>query len=86
MIGGAGLIMFAMIFTSGMAIIHRNVEMNKRNMVIIAVSIGLGLGVEFRPEVLLHFPPAVRTLFSQGLVVGGLTGFVLNLVFPDWRE
>ncbi|TDI85196.1 MAG: purine permease [Caldithrix sp.] len=85
-IGGAGLIMFAMIFTSGMAIIHRNVEMNKRSMVIIAVSIGLGLGVEFRPEVLLHFPPAVRTLFSQGLVVGGLTGFVLNLVFPDRRE
>ncbi|MFQ5651272.1 MAG: uracil-xanthine permease family protein [bacterium] len=82
-IGGGGLIMFAMIFASGAAIIHRNVEMNKRTMIIIAVSIGLGLGVEFRPDVLQNFPQWVRTLFGQGLVVGGLTGFVLNLIFPD---
>ncbi len=82
-IGGGGLIMFAMIFASGAAIIHRNVAMNRRNMVIIAVSIGLGLGVEFRPDVLQQFPQWAKTLFGQGLVVGGLTGFVLNLVFPE---
>ncbi len=85
-IGGGGLIMFAMIFASGAAIIHRNVEMNQRNMIIIAVSIGLGLGVEFRPDVLQHFPEAMRTLFSQGLVVGGLTGFALNLIFPEGKS
>ncbi len=82
-IGGGGLIMFAMIFASGLAIIHRNVEMNKRNMIIIAVSIGLGLGAEFRPDVLREFPQWVRTLFGQGLVVGGLAGFFLNLFFPE---
>ncbi len=85
-IGGGGLIMFAMIFASGAAIIHRDVEMNQRSMIIIAVSVGLGLGVEFRPDVLQNLPEAVRTLFSQGLVVGGLTGFLLNLIFPEKKE
>jgi len=82
-IGGGALIMFAMIFTSGMAIIHRNVDLNKRSMIIIAASVALGLGVEYRPEVLQHFPQAVKSLLSQGLVVGGLTGFILNLIFPE---
>ncbi len=82
-IGGGALIMFAMIFASGLAIIQRNVELNKRNMIIIAASMALGLGVEYRPDVLQHFPQVVKTLFTQGLVVGGLSGFLLNLIFPD---
>jgi len=82
-IGGGGLIMFSMIFASGAAIIHRGVTLNRRNMIILAVSIGLGLGVEFRPDVLQHFPEAVRSLFTQGLVVGGLMGFLLNLILPE---
>lgn len=82
-IGGGTLIMFAMIFVSGMAIIHRSVELNKRNMIIIAASIALGLGVEYRPDVLQHFPQILKTLLSQGLVVGGLTGFLLNIIFPE---
>lgn len=85
-IGGAGLIMFAMIFASGAAIVHRSVVMNKRNMIILAVSIGLGLGVEFRPDVLQHLPRFAQTLFGQGLVVGGLMGFLLNLIFPEEKK
>ncbi len=82
-IGGGGLIMFSMIFASGLAIIHRNVPMNRRTMVILAVAIGLGLGVELRPDVLQHFPESVRTFFGTGLVTGGLAALVLNLIFPD---
>jgi NCS2 family nucleobase:cation symporter-2 len=82
-IGGGGLIMFSMIFASGLAIVHRNVPMNRRTMVILAVAIGLGLGVELRPDVLQRFPEGVRTFFGTGLVTGGLAALVLNLVFPD---
>jgi NCS2 family nucleobase:cation symporter-2 len=85
-IGGAALIMFAMIFASGLAIIHHSVELNKRNMVIIAVSIALGLGVEFRPEVVQAFPEAAKSLLGQGLVVGGLAAFLLNVVFPEKQQ
>jgi NCS2 family nucleobase:cation symporter-2 len=82
-IGGAGLIMFAMIFASGAAIIHRGVHLTQRNMVILAVSLGLGLGVEFRPDAVQYFPSALRTLFGSGLVTGGFTALVLNAVLPE---
>ncbi len=81
-IGGGGLIMFAMIFASGLAIVHRDVAMTRRTMIILAVSIGLGLGVELRPDVLQHLPQAVRSFFGAGLVTGGLTALLLNLVLP----
>ncbi len=75
--------MFAMIFASGAAIIHRGVTLTQRNMVILAVSLGLGLGVELRPDALQHLPDGVRTLFGSGLVTGGLSALVLNLVLPE---
>ncbi|MFQ5525051.1 MAG: uracil-xanthine permease family protein [Thermoanaerobaculia bacterium] len=81
-IGGAGLIMFAMIFASGVAIFHRSVPLSRRNMVILAVALALGLGVEFRPEALIHVPESLKTLAGSGLVAGGLSALVLNLVLP----
>ncbi len=82
-VGGGGLIMFAMIFSSGASIFHRGVEPNRRNLVILAVSVGLGLGVELRPAVLSHLPGGVQTLFGSGLVTGGLVALVLNLAFRE---
>ncbi len=82
-IGGGGLIMFAMIFASGAAIFHRGVELTRRNLVILAVAVGLGLGVELRPDALAHLPEIARTLFGSGLIAGGLTGLILNLALPE---
>ncbi len=82
-IGGGGLIMFAMIFSSGVSIFHRSVELDRRNLVILAVAMGLGLGVELRGEVLAGFPEWVRTFFGSGLITGGLTALVLNLLLPQ---
>lgn len=82
-VGGAGLVMFAMIFSSGAAIVYRGAALSQRNLVILAVAVGLGLGVEMRPEVLQHLPEGLRTFFGSGLVSGGLTALVLNLVFPE---
>ena len=81
-IGGGGLIMFAMIFSSGAAIFHRGVETDRRSLVILAVAIGLGLGVELRPEVLAQAPQWVRSFFGSGLITGGLAALGLNLALP----
>ena len=81
-IGGGGLLMFAMIFASGAAILYRGTELSRRNMVILATAVGLGLAVELRPDALQNFPQGVRTFFGSGLTTGGLTALVLNLIFP----
>ncbi len=85
-IGGGGLIMFAMIFASGAAIFHRGVELSRRNLVILAVALGLGLGVELRPDALASFSQGARTFFGSGLITGGLTALLLNLILPDQHD
>ena len=85
-VGGGGLIMFAMIFASGLSIVHRSVNLSRRNMVILAVSIGLGLGVELRPAILHLTPQFVQTFFGSGLITGGICALVLNLILPGTSE
>jgi NCS2 family nucleobase:cation symporter-2 len=81
-LGGGALILFAMIFSSGARLITQNVELDHRNSTILAMSMALGLGVAFRPEILQHFPSEVQTLFGSALVTGGMAALVLNIVFP----
>ena len=85
-IGGGGLIMFAMIFASGVAIIHRSVELNQRNMIILAASLGLGLAIELRPDALQYFPQELKSFLGSGLISGGLLALILNLIFPENRK
>jgi len=82
-IGGGGLIMFAMIFSSGIAIFHRGVRADRRSLIILAVSVGLGLGVELRPEILVEAPQWAMSFFGSGLITGGLAALVLNLLLPQ---
>ncbi|MCH7563782.1 MAG: purine permease [Gemmatimonadetes bacterium] len=82
-IGGGGLMMFAMIFASGAAIVHRGTDLNQRNMVILAAAIGLGLGVELRPDAIQALPQGLQSLFGSGLITGGLTALILNAILPE---
>jgi NCS2 family nucleobase:cation symporter-2 len=81
-IGGAALVMFGMIFASGAAIFSRSVPLTQRSLVILAVSVALGLGVELRPEALAALPEGARNFLSTGLVTGGLAALVLNAALP----
>ena len=81
-LGGATVVMFGMIVLGGMRIIHE-AGLSGRNVVIVAVSLGLGLGVEFVPEALSQVPKAARDVFSSGLATGALAGMLLNLLLPE---
>jgi len=81
-LGGGALVLFAMIFSSGARIINENVTLDQRNSTILALSMALGLGVAFRPEILAEFPSEVQTLFGSALVTGGMAAVLLNIVFP----
>lgn len=80
--GGAVLVMVGMVAASGMRLLFLNIEMNRRNMVIIATALGLGLGVETVPEALAGLPPGAQTFFGEPVIVTGLTAFALNTFVP----
>lgn len=81
-LGGAGVMMFGMIAVAGMNIL-KDVEFDNRNMLIIAISLGAGLGVSFRSDILSQFPEWVRMIFSSGITTGTIVAIVLNIVLKE---
>ncbi|QGM80318.1 nucleobase:cation symporter-2 family protein [Otariodibacter oris] len=80
-LGGAGLMMFAMIITAGIQMLDK-VERSKRNGLIMAISIGCGLAVTTRPELLHKLPEFLQEILGSGITVGSLLALILNLVLP----
>ncbi|MXV62622.1 purine permease [Natronorubrum sp. JWXQ-INN-674] len=81
-LGGAAIVLFGMIFSIGMRIVANRVDLTRRNLTIIAVSIVLGVGVEVRPDAIGQLPDDVQVLVGSGLLVGGVTALVLNAILP----
>ena len=80
-LGGATLVMFATVAAAGIKILKR-VKMNRRNMLIIAVSFGLGLGVMMVPEAVAQLPKVAKNIFGSAITLGGLSAIFLNLILP----
>lgn len=80
-LGGAGLVMFAMIISAGINILAR-VEHNKRNSIIVAVSIGAGMAVTVRPELLAHLPEFAKVALASGITTGSLVALLLSSILP----
>jgi xanthine permease XanP len=57
--------------------------LGRREMLIVAVSFGIGLGVEAVPDVLKQFPPLVSNLFGHAVTTGGILAMLLNVVLPN---
>jgi len=81
-LGGAGIIMFGMVVSAGINTI-KNVELNNRNMLILAISLGIGLGVTVRPDLLSSMPAAVKSFFSSGISAGTVVALLLNIVLKE---
>lgn len=81
-LGGATVIMFAMIAVSGMQLLFSQ-DMSGRNGIIVAISLGLGLGLSSVPEALANLPSTLQLIFSQdGIVIAFVVAVILNLVLP----
>ena len=80
-LGGATILMFGTVAAAGIKIIASNV-INRRGMIIMAISLGLGLGVIFVPQVLSHFPKLAQAIFGSAITTGGLTAILLNIILP----
>lgn len=80
-LGGAGIMMFGMIAVGGFKILQE-VDFNRRDSLLVAVSMGLGLAVVYRPEILDQFHPTIKTIFQSGMTTGTITALILNLILP----
>lgn len=81
-LGGATLIMFGTVAASGIRIIASSI-IDRRGVVIMAISFGVGLGVAFRPEILGIFPPMIKSIFGSAITTGGLMAIILNIFLPE---
>lgn len=78
-LGGAMLVMFGMVGAQGIKMLSK-VELNNKNLLIIAVSIGFGLGVTTQPQLFQYLPATVQVIMSNGMVVGSFTAVILNIL------
>lgn len=80
-LGGAMLAMFGMVISAGIKMLS-HVDLNKQeNMVIVAISLGMGLAVTVVPDLFAVLPENLSVITSSGIVMGSLTAIVLNAVF-----
>ncbi|QCW03315.1 uracil-xanthine permease family protein [Natrinema pallidum] len=80
--GGAVLLMAGMVAASGFRLVVTNAALDRRNTVIVAVSLGLGLGIATTPDALAGLPAAAETFFGQPVIVTALSALLLNTFVP----
>ncbi len=81
-LGGAAVIMFAMILVSGMQSLQRE-KLDGRNGMIVALALGLGVGLGMVPSALDQMPAWVGQIFAQnGIIMTFVIATVLNLILP----
>jgi len=81
-LGGATLVMFGTVAAAGVKILAAE-NLNRRNLLILAVAFGTGLGVIMVPNLLEAFPKIVQNIFGSAVTTGGLVAILLSLLLPE---
>ncbi|UTJ07463.1 uracil-xanthine permease family protein [Arcobacter roscoffensis] len=85
-LGGATIIMFATVAIAGIKILSQ-VNLNRRNMLILAISFGMGLGVLLVPEIVNtvaanvggDLGKIIKSVFGSSITAGGITAILASL-------
>lgn len=88
-LGGAMVAMFGMVVAQGIKMLGSVDFASQENLLIIACSVGLGLGVTTVPELFAVLPKFVQLFTSNGIVAGSVCAIILNIVFnmrPKTKE
>lgn len=78
-LGGATLILFSMVASAGIRIVTAH-PLGRKEMLILAVSLGSGLGAHFVPEVFTYMPQIIKDIGHSPIAVGGMVAIIANLV------
>ena len=92
-LGGGVVVMFGMVAAAGVSMLA-DVVWNKRNMVIFALALSIGLGLQLEvlntapgaTNALQSLPDTVRILGASGILPAALIAIVLNLILPEEIE
>lgn len=80
-LGGAMIVMFGLVVSQGIKMLGPVVIGSQKNSMIVACSIGLGLGVSVITDLFQHVPDSIQILISNGIVMGSFTAIILNIFF-----
>ncbi|MCY8548205.1 xanthine permease PbuX [Bacillus vallismortis] len=80
-LGGAMVAMFGMVIAYGIKMLSRIDFAKQENLLIVACSVGLGLGVTVVPDIFKQLPSALTLLTTNGIVAGSFIAVVLNIVY-----
>ena len=81
-LGGGVIIMFGMVTSAAMSILSE-VHWNQRNMLIFALSLSIGFGLQLEPQALQQLPQSLQIFLSSGLLPATFIAVVLNLILPE---
>ena len=80
-VGGVTLLMFATVATAGIRILS-TVDFTHRNIMIIATSLGLSMGIAFVPDVLSQTPQLFQNIFGSAVTMSGIVAITLDMILP----
>ncbi|PRP50140.1 xanthine permease [Bacillus halotolerans] len=80
-LGGAMVAMFGMVIAYGIKMLSQIDFAKQENLLIVACSVGLGLGVTVVPDIFKQLPSALTLLTTNGIVAGSFTAVVLNMIY-----
>lgn len=81
-LGGGVIVMFGMVASAGLSMLA-TVVWNRRNMMIFAIALSIGLGLQLEPGALQHLPGTIKVLLVSGLLPAAFIAIVLNLLLPQ---
>jgi len=81
-LGGGVIVMFGMVASAGLNMLTE-VKMNRRNMVIIAISLAIGLGFNLVPSAVQYLPGIWKTLATSAVAPTAVCAILLNQILPE---
>ncbi len=81
-LGGGVIVMFGMVAAAGASMLS-DVKWNSRNMVIFAVALSVGLGLQQVPDAMGFLGSTSKILMTSGLLPAAFIAILLNLVLPE---
>lgn len=85
-LGGAGVAMFGMVAASGIKTLSRVQFDGTNNIMVVAVSVGVGMITLAVPNFYHNFPSWAQVILHSGITAGSVTAIVLNVILNGTQE